>query len=129
MALLLTGGLNALKTAAITTALPFSIVLLLTCWSTVIAFTRERRAYDRAEREVLLKHVGAHYGLEVDAPNERPIGRPWDLVRRLRGRTHTAPVDTSREAFPVHSDQVSADPGIDQHLDPAPAAPPETNRT
>ncbi|WP_205967269.1 BCCT family transporter, partial [Pseudomonas viridiflava] len=68
VALLLSGGLNALKTAAITTALPFSIVLLLTCWSTIIAFTRERRAYDKAEREVLLEHVGAYYGLEVEAP-------------------------------------------------------------
>src|SRR5690606_9676645 len=37
IALLLSGGLNALKTAAITTALPFSIVMILMCWSTVVA--------------------------------------------------------------------------------------------
>jgi choline/glycine/proline betaine transport protein len=86
VALLLAGGLDALKTAAITTALPFSIVLVLTCWSTIIAFTRERRAYDKAERDVLLEHVGVYYGLEVDAPAERrtPKGRarPWDAVRK-----------------------------------------------
>ena len=58
--------------AAITTALPFSIVLLLTCWSTVIAFTRERRAYDRAERALLLERVGEYYGLEVDAATKVP---------------------------------------------------------
>jgi choline/glycine/proline betaine transport protein len=86
VALLLTGGLDALKTAAITTALPFSIVLLLTCWSTAIAFTRERRAYDKAERDVLLEHIGAYYGLEVDAPLAAGAHdgrtRPWDTVRR-----------------------------------------------
>jgi choline/glycine/proline betaine transport protein len=88
IALLLTGGLDALKTAAITTALPFSVVLLLTCWSTVIAFSRERRAYDKAERDVLLEHVGAYYGLEVDGPAERRargLARPWEVLRR-RGR-------------------------------------------
>ncbi|RUQ07161.1 BCCT family transporter [Curtobacterium sp. HSID17257] len=125
VALLLTGGLNALKTAAITTALPFSVVLLMVCWSTVIAFNRERRAYDKAEREVLLEHVGAYYGLEVDAPEQRQSGRPWDLVRRFRGgRGRTAPavggVSTSPDAFPVHTQTVSPDPGIDATLDPAP---------
>lgn len=120
VALLLTGGLNALKTAAITTALPFSIVLLMTCWSTIIAFNRERRAYDKAEREVLLEHVGAYYGLEVDAPAERQGTGPWNLVRRLRGRraAPAAPVSTSPDAFPVHTDAVSPDPGIDVTLDP-----------
>jgi len=120
VALLLTGGLNALKTAAITTALPFSVVLLLTCWSTVIAFNRERRAYDKAEREVLLEHVGAYYGLEVDAPAERTGARSWPLVRRLRGRGagRTPAVSTSPDDFPVHTDTVSPDPGIDVSLDP-----------
>lgn len=96
VALLLTGGLTALKTAAITTALPFSIVLLLTCWSMVIAFTRERRAYDKAERALLLEKVGEYYGLEVDAPAERPVGaglaRPWRAVaERVRGRRGARP--------------------------------------
>ncbi|GAA1430289.1 BCCT family transporter [Microlunatus lacustris] len=90
VALLLAGGLDALKTAAITTALPFSVVLLLTCWSTTIALSRERRAYDKAERDVLLEHVGAHYGLEVDGPAEagahRSPARPFGRVRRrMRG--------------------------------------------
>ena len=118
VALLLTGGLDALKTAAITTALPFSIVLLLTCWSTIIAFTRERRAYDKAERDVLLEHVGQYYGLEVEAPSERggflgSLPGPLRAVRRrvLGGRgSSAAPLVTTPSA-------VSTDPAIDSRLD------------
>ena len=118
VALLLTGGLDALKTAAITTALPFSIVLLLTCWSTIIAFTRERRAYDKAERDVLLEHVGQYYGLEVEAPSERggflgSLPGPLRAARRrvLGGRgSSAAPLVTTPSA-------VSTDPAIDARLD------------
>ncbi|WP_228508158.1 BCCT family transporter [Curtobacterium sp. VKM Ac-2865] len=125
VALLLSGGLNALKTAAITTALPFSIVLLLTCWSTIIAFSRERRAYDKAEREVLLEHVGAYYGLEVEAPSERTprsgLARPWAAVKnRVRGGRPTgAPASGTAmmDDFPVRPETISADPAMDPGLD------------
>ncbi len=40
--LLVVGGLNALQTAAITTALPFAVVMLLMCVSLVIGFNSER---------------------------------------------------------------------------------------
>jgi len=70
IALLFSGGLDALKTAAIIIALPFSIVMLGICWSTVIAFSRERRAYDKAARAAFVDHVGEYYGLEVEAPTE-----------------------------------------------------------
>ncbi|MGO3885159.1 MAG: BCCT family transporter [Mycetocola sp.] len=66
IALLLSGGLSALQTAAIIIALPFSIVMLLVCWSTVLAFSREKRAYDRARREQFIDHIGDYYGLEVE---------------------------------------------------------------
>lgn len=130
VALLLSGGLNALKTAAITTALPFSVVLLLTCWSTIIAFTRERRAYDKAEREVLLEHVGAYYGLEVEAPTERAarsgLGRPWAAVKnRVRGgRGTTSPTvgAGALDDFPVRPSSISADPAVDPSLDARPAS-------
>ena len=135
VALLLTGGLNALKTAAITTALPFSVVLLLTCWATIIAFSRERRAYDKAERALLLEKVGEYYGLEVDAPTERPVGsslgRPWRAVKeRVRGRRSA--VDTTSSTVlgttpaerialaddPVPgTETVSPDPALDPRLD------------
>ncbi|WIB33249.1 MULTISPECIES: BCCT family transporter [unclassified Curtobacterium] len=126
VALLLTGGLNALKTAAITTALPFSLVLLLTCWSTVIAFTRERRAYDRAERALLLERVGEYYGLEVDGPADRGVGtglgKPWyALKHRLSShRTAAGSTDVALEPDPAaHTEQVSPDPALDPRLDVA----------
>ncbi|WP_263091885.1 BCCT family transporter [Curtobacterium sp. RIT-PI-V] len=127
VALLLSGGLDALKTAAITTALPFSVVLLLTCWSTIIAFTRERRAYDRAEREVLLEHVGAYYGLEVEGPSERAprsaFGRPWAAVKkRVRGGQVPHSAATAVDDFPIRTQTVSPDPAVDASLDDAPAA-------
>ncbi|MFS4506164.1 BCCT family transporter [Clavibacter sp. Sh2141] len=120
IALLLAGGLDALKTAAITTALPFSVVLLLTCWSTVIAFSRERRAYDKAERDVLLEHVGAYYGLEVDAPLERPVrgsGRPWEILRRQQRR---APAEPTAATAPA--------PGARSAASPLPEEAPEHDR-
>ena len=84
VALLLAGGLTALQTAAITIALPFSVVMLLMCWSTVIAFRRERRVYDRAERAQLVDYVGEHYGLDVETGNEQGVRMPvlWRSRRR-----------------------------------------------
>jgi len=86
VALLLAGGLNALKTAAITTALPFSIVMVLMCWSTVVAFTRERRAYARAERRALMTDLAEFYKQEVVEPAERApkTGPIQKLTRRMR---------------------------------------------
>lgn len=86
IALLISGGLTALKTAAITTALPFSIVMILMCWSTVIAFTREKRAYRAAERAVLLDELASHYEAEVEHPltQDPRTGPIRQLKRRLR---------------------------------------------
>jgi len=89
-ALLLAGGLTALQTAAISIALPFSLVLLAICWATVTAFRREMRAYDKAERAQLRDAIGAHYGLEVEEPNQRGIfGIP------VRWRQRHAPASSS----------------------------------
>ncbi|PPF82948.1 choline transporter [Pseudoclavibacter sp. RFBJ3] len=82
VALLLAGGLNALQTAAISIALPFSIVLLLSCWATALAFAREKRAYDRASRAALVGHIGDFYGLEVDEPVERAPGKMFPWLRK-----------------------------------------------
>lgn len=87
IALLLTGGLTALQTAAIIIALPFSVVMVLICWSTWVAFARERRAYARAERARFLDHVGEYYGLEVEEPAERGVfGRGPKWMRGLQRR-------------------------------------------
>ena len=95
-ALLLAGGLGALQTAAISIALPFSIVLLLACWSTAVAFAREKRAYERAQRAALLGTIGEYYGLEVDGPDELESRRPrFPWFRRPR------PVEAPTEEAPL----------------------------
>ncbi|CAN7438060.1 BCCT family transporter [Microbacterium sp. LjRoot45] len=95
IALLLTGGLLALQTAAIIIALPFSVVMLLVCWSTVVAFTRERRAYDRAARAQFVDQIGEYYGLEVEAREAQGELHEPAWMRRLTrvfGRRRTVPV-------------------------------------
>jgi choline/glycine/proline betaine transport protein len=77
IALLIAGGLVALQTAAIIIALPFSIVMLLICWAIVVAFQRERRAYERARRAEFVQQIGERYGLEVEEPNERGVMFSW----------------------------------------------------
>ena len=89
IALLLSGGLEALKTAAIIIALPFSVVMLLMCWSTVLAFSREDRAYERARRATFRDHIGDYYGLEVEDPVNRPDGSPLqEILGRHRHDEH-----------------------------------------
>ncbi|OOB90915.1 BCCT family transporter [Rathayibacter sp. VKM Ac-2630] len=85
IALLIAGGLDALQTAAILSALPFSVVMILMCVATVIAFRRELRAYDKARRAAFVGDIGRFYGLEVEEPAER---EPVPLLQRVlrRGR-------------------------------------------
>ncbi|MGN5732214.1 BCCT family transporter [Arthrobacter psychrochitiniphilus] len=90
-ALLLSGGLEALKTAAIIIALPFSLVLILICFSTYQAFARETRAYEKAKRQAFVGHIGDFYGLEVDGPQEiSPLVTLKLLTARLRGQVPPA---------------------------------------
>lgn len=104
-ALLLAGGLQALQTAAISIALPFSLVLLAICWATVTAFRREMRAYDKAERAQLRDAIGEHYGLEVEEPNQRGIfSIPMRWVRRA------APTAAAQSSAPAASTPPSAPP-------------------
>lgn len=85
IALLIAGGLDALQTAAILSALPFSVVMIMMCVATVIAFRRELRAYDKARRAAFVGDIGRFYGLEVEEPAER---EPEPLLKRVlrRGR-------------------------------------------
>ncbi|WDH78532.1 BCCT family transporter [Microbacterium esteraromaticum] len=99
IALLLAGGLTALQTAAITIALPFSVVMLLICWSTVVAFTRERRAYAKAERAQFIDRIGDYYGLEVEAHDATGVlGAQPRWMRSLQRRfgLPVAPTEPSR---------------------------------
>ncbi|MDJ0335911.1 BCCT family transporter [Salinibacterium sp. G-O1] len=110
ISLLLSGGLLALQTAAIIIALPFSVVMLLICWSTVIAFGRERRAYDRARRAQLVDHIGEYYGLEVEEPSDRGILDTVSRWSRLLRRGGT-PKQTPAPGDPVATLPGAALPG------------------
>lgn len=102
IALLLAGGLTALQTAAITIALPFSIVMLLICWSTMVAFIRERRAYARAERAQLIDKIGDYYGLEVEARDETGLlGAQPRWLRNLQRRLGLPVAPTTPVRIPV----------------------------
>jgi len=109
IALLLSGGLTALQTAAITIALPFSIVMLLICWSTVVAFTRERRAYARAQRAQLIDRIGDYYGLEVESRDASGvIGAQPRWLRQLQRRlgipvSPTTPIRITQELLDAES--------------------------
>jgi choline/carnitine/betaine transport len=97
ISLLLAGGLTALQTAAIIIALPFSLVMLAMCWATVLAFSRERRAYLRAQRAQFVDRIGEYYGLEVDEP-ERARGG-W--FRRRRSRPAESPAASTGPLRPA----------------------------
>ncbi|WP_082092184.1 BCCT family transporter [Demequina pelophila] len=87
IALLLAGGLGALQTAAIITALPFSVVMIMMIISTFEAFSKEHHAYLRATRQEFVEHVsdhvGDHYGLE---PSTVEFEGPKTLIKWRRKR-------------------------------------------
>ncbi len=96
--LLLSGGLEALKTAAIIIALPFSVILILICWATYRAFSREVRVYEKAQRMAFVDHIGDFYGLEVEAANqESQLLNLRNFTARLRRAVPSAhrPTDAS----------------------------------
>ncbi len=65
------GGLEALQTAAITTALPFSLVMLVMCWGLVRALLAD-------DRRVSLEAIAlAEPGHERVPPSERPKRSPF----------------------------------------------------
>lgn len=84
--LLLVGGLTALQTAAITTALPFSLIMVLMCWSVYRGLHAERR-----ER---------HRPSEAEAPPVAAAAPPGDWRNRLasilasRGRSPAKAINT-----------------------------------
>jgi choline/glycine/proline betaine transport protein len=59
-ALLLAGGLEALQAAALATALPFSIVLLLMAWATIRALRLDAKVRERDAMQERLDRVTAH---------------------------------------------------------------------
>lgn len=116
IALLLAGGLDAIQTVAILIALPFSVVMLGMCWSTVTAFGREQRAYERAQRSAFRDHIGDYYGLEVEQANQAGahLGASWFKRGRqaLLQRKAASPTLDPSAASPVANDPSRTDPGV-----------------
>ncbi|WP_457967331.1 BCCT family transporter [Arthrobacter sp. D1-29] len=65
IALLLSNGLQAIQTAAILTAVPFSVVIVLMCISTAKAFHREHAILMRAQRKLARDQMTAHVTEQV----------------------------------------------------------------
>lgn len=66
IALLVAGGLTALQAGSLVTALPFSIVLLLICVSTLKAFGMEAKRTAAIERAARYRAVGEHLADDFD---------------------------------------------------------------
>lgn len=65
IALLLANGLQAIQTAAILTAVPFSVVIILMCVATAKAFHLEHSALMRAQRKLARDQMTAHVTEQV----------------------------------------------------------------
>ena len=88
ISLLFSGGLVALQTAAIIIALPFSVVMLLICWATVIAFSGSAGPTNGPAARQLVDHIGDFYGLEVEELADHGIlgsSPRWMQMLRRRG--------------------------------------------
>lgn len=66
IALLMAGGLEALQAGSLMTALPFSIVLLLICVSTIKAFSMEAKRTAAIDRAARFRQVGEHLAEDFD---------------------------------------------------------------
>ncbi|AZC14945.1 BCCT family transporter [Microbacterium sp. ABRD28] len=115
-ALLVTGGLQALQTAAIIIALPFSVVMLMMCWSTVVAFSRERRAYERAARTQFVDQIGEYYGLEVEESSSGGVVREPSWLRRVSSRLTGRPVAAGEVSENGVEKSDAAEPADDDHV-------------
>ncbi len=81
IALLLAGGLSALQTGAIITALPFSLVMVAMCFATFKAFQAEHQVLVRAERRQRRQELARNVGTEVTGQLTGSIDGPfWDRV-------------------------------------------------
>ncbi|WP_169253440.1 BCCT family transporter [Brevibacterium sp. 'Marine'] len=64
--LLIAGGLGALQAGSLLTALPFSIILVLVCVSTLKAFGKEAQRTAAIERAARFRQVGEHLADDFD---------------------------------------------------------------
>lgn len=81
IALLVANGLAAIQTAAILTALPFSVVILMMCVATAKAFHQEHAMLMRAQRKLAREQLAAQVSEHVqDSMEEQYKGEVADQV-------------------------------------------------
>ncbi|WP_062205794.1 BCCT family transporter [Demequina salsinemoris] len=102
ISLMVSGGLTALQTVAILTALPFSVVMVGMMISTLSALAHEHRRRTRASREEfvagIITKLGDQFGLE-------PTTTEIDLsATRIRWRRRSGLGDTEATAAPLTDD-------------------------
>lgn len=107
IALLLAGGLQSLQAAALATALPFSVVLLLMSWATLRALRIDDRVLDRARRIERLERVTEHITSELAGSlSERPELESWVddridyRISRTRGAIRRRPETRGADRAP-----------------------------
>lgn len=83
-ALLLAGGLSAIQTAAITIALPFSIIMILMCVSTIRALRYDVMVERRKEQSRLARFVASFGSEDDDAAIEAEIAAEMALKKRRK---------------------------------------------
>jgi len=93
VALLISGGLTALQTAAILIALPFSVVMIGMAVSTVIALREEHRAILRAERAQARLALTQHVTRRVT----ESISEQWDELYGSDGPQRPKPAKPPAE--------------------------------
>ena len=102
IALLLANGLEAIQTAAILTAVPFSVVILLMCVSTAKAFHLEHAALMRAQRKLARDQMTAHVTEQVHDSMQDSVQEHYQ--EHMAGRIH----DSVHEHYQEHlADQVT----------------------
>ncbi len=107
ISLLLAGGLQSLQAAALATALPFSVVLLLMSWATLRALRIDDRVLDRARRIERLERVTEHITSELAGSlSERPELESWVddridyRISRTRGAIRRRPETRGADRAP-----------------------------
>jgi choline/glycine/proline betaine transport protein len=111
ISLLLVGddGLSSIQTAAILTALPFSVVILLMCVATAKAFNGEHRAWQAAQRKLAATAMADRVSDQV---NESMSGRVERQVQEHLAdfSTNTAGIEIGEVQKGANRDEAGIDP-------------------
>jgi choline/glycine/proline betaine transport protein len=111
IALLLANGLEAIQTAAILTAVPFSVVIILMCVATAKAFHLEHRALVRAQRKLARDEMAAHVTEHVTEHVQDTMADSFQehYQEHLAGQVNEAVEAQLSERFTAEADDAGTD--------------------